>query len=93
MTGFPLKTLIAVLLALFGLGSLTSCAEDPKPLDDLPESEATYDREPRKVYVNYDAFPNVVTWCDGANQIYATTRASDSLTIVADSPNCQDGPR
>ncbi|HEX5015977.1 MAG TPA: hypothetical protein VFX15_00150 [Actinomycetes bacterium] len=70
---------------------LVGCSTENKPTDDLSDDLGTYDETGWTIVMNFDEFPNVGYRCIGGDKVYTTTRQSDGLVVVPNSPDCRDG--
>jgi hypothetical protein len=71
---------------------VVGCApDDPPAQQDLPDEKVLQNIDQRIVYVNPDAFPNVIAFCDGPTRLYVTSRDTQSPLAINNHPLCTRG--
>ncbi len=69
------------MLAVGVLVTLTACGTAPAKRDLSQKHQEQVDPDVN-VYRAPDGFPNVTTFCIGADRVFLTTREQDSLTVL-----------
>lgn len=78
-------------VVLVALTVAAGCGDANDSHSDISDDDVEVDMTPWTLVANFDDFPNLSVRCVGGDKVYTTTRASDMLVVVPNSPDCRDG--
>ena len=78
-------------IALTGCVLLAACGDDNDSHSDIKDDDVPVDMTPWTIVANFDGYPNLSVRCVGSDRVYTTTRQSDMLIVVPNSPDCREG--